>query len=162
MVYWGLHYYDVKWLLLVLVALLAMRWLVIDVQGERYVVAATMVCVSAIVFFWGEKVGLRFYPVMVSTGFFILFASSLLTSVSFVERLASLRESHLPDKAKAYMRQVTIAWSAFFVINGTIAAYTALWGSEEVWLLYNGLVSYLLMGALAGGEWLLRQKVKNG
>jgi len=162
MVYWGLHYYDVKWLLLILLVLLAMRWLVIDAQGERYVVAATIVCVSAIVFLWGEKVGLKFYPVMVSAGFFVLFTSSLFTSMSFVERLARLRESHLSEKAMAYMRQVTIAWCVFFVLNGMVAAYTALWGSEEVWVLYNGLISYLLMGVLAGGEWLVRQGVKNG
>jgi len=162
MVYWGLNHYDVKWLLLILLVLLAMRWLVIDAQGERYVVAATIVCVSAIVFLWGEKVGLKFYPVMVSTGFFVLFASSLFTSMSFVERLARLRESTVSEKAKAYMRQVTIAWCVFFVLNGTVAAYTALWGSEELWVLYNGLISYLLMGVLAGGEWLVRQRVKNG
>ncbi len=162
MVYWGLHYYDVKWLLLILFVLLAMRWLVIDAQGERYVVVVTLVCISGIVFFWGEKVGLRFYPVMVNAGFFILFTSSLFTSMSFVERLARLRESTVSEKAMAYMRQVTIAWSVFFVVNGTVATYTALWGSEEVWVLYNGLISYLLMGGLAGGEWLVRQRVKNG
>ncbi len=162
MVYWGLGHYDVKWLLLALFALLAMRWVAIESQGERYVVVATLVTVSGIVFFWGEKIGLRFYPVMVSTGFFVLFVSTLFTSTSFVERLARINESNLSLKAMAYMRKVTMAWCVFFVLNGTIATYTALRGSDELWVLYNGLISYLLMGVLAAGEWLVRQTVKNG
>ena len=49
-----------------------------------------------------------------------------------------------------------------FLINGAIATYTALWTTEEVWMMYNGMIAYFLMGLLAGGEWLIRQKVKRG
>jgi uncharacterized membrane protein len=39
--------------------------------------------------------------------------------------------------------------------------YTALWTSAETWTLYNGLIAYLLIGALVGGEWLIRARFKD-
>jgi uncharacterized membrane protein len=34
-----------------------------------------------------------------------------------------------------------------------------MYTSLEVWALYNGLLAYLLMGAMFAGEWLVRRKV---
>jgi uncharacterized membrane protein len=51
---------------------------------------------------------------------------------------------------------VTQLWCAFFIANGAVAIYTALFGSRDDWALYNGLIAYLLMGGLFGGEWLYR------
>jgi uncharacterized membrane protein len=48
----------------------------------------------------------------------------------------------------------------FFAVNGSVALATALWASTALWTLYNGLVAYLLMGALMGGEWLVRRRLQ--
>jgi len=40
------------------------------------------------------------------------------------------------------------------------ALWTALYASHATWALYNGLVAYLLMGALFAGEWWVRQRVR--
>lgn len=45
-------------------------------------------------------------------------------------------------------------------MNGAIALATALWGSFEQWSLYNGLISYLLTGALLGGEYIVRLRTQ--
>jgi uncharacterized membrane protein len=60
-----------------------------------------------------------------------------------------------------YTRRLTLVWCNFFFLNGSVAAYTALAASRETWVLYNGLVAYVLIGALLAGEriarpWLLR------
>jgi uncharacterized membrane protein len=31
---------------------------------------------------------------------------------------------------------------------------------EEAWVIYNGFVSYLLIGCMFAGEWLIRCRVK--
>jgi len=36
---------------------------------------------------------------------------------------------------------------------------TARFASLQTWTLYNGLIAYLLMGVLFGGEWLLRRRL---
>jgi len=59
-----------------------------------------------------------------------------------------------------YTRRVTWIWCGVFVLNGSLALATALWASNQVWALYNGLLAYVMMGALCGGEWLVRRRVK--
>jgi len=159
MIYWGLQNYEAKLLLPILLILLGMRWIAIGDRSERYMVIATLTGVTFIVLIWGEQLGLKFYPVMMNLGFLVLFASSLFSPISFVERLARIRDPDLSPQAVIYTRKVTWVWSGFFLINGTIAAFTALWTTDAVWMLYNGMIAYLLMGTLAAGEWLFRQRV---
>ncbi|MGV2398888.1 MAG UNVERIFIED_CONTAM: hypothetical protein MIL04_25265, partial [Klebsiella aerogenes] len=56
-------------------------------------------------------------------------------------------------------RRVTQIWCAFFIGNGGIALVTALYGDMSLWTAWNGMISYLLMGMLMAGEWLVRQRV---
>jgi len=101
---------------------------------------------------------LRLYPAAMNLGMLLLFGLSLKCPPSMVERFARLREPDLSPAGVLYTRRVTQAWCAFFVANGSAAAYTALYSSREIWALYNGLLAYLLMGALFAGEWLLRRR----
>ena len=78
------------------------------------------------------------------------------------ERLARLHDPELDAHGVAYTRRVTIVWCGFFILNGGIALATALWASEQTWALYNGFITYALMGLLMGGEWLVRRRVRAG
>lgn len=103
---------------------------------------------------------LKLYPVLVNGAMLAAFGASLVAGPSMIERLARLREPDLPPAAVLYTRRVTQAWCLFFVINGSIALGTALFASNAVWSLYNGVIAYLLMGAMFGGEYLLRLRFK--
>lgn len=103
---------------------------------------------------------LKLYPVLVNGALLAAFGHSLLAGPSMIERLARLREPDLPPVAVAYTRRVTQVWCGFFALNGLIALGTALYASEAVWSLYNGVVSYMLMGVLFGGEYLVRMRFK--
>ena len=46
------------------------------------------------------------------------------------------------------------------MVNGTLALGSILLGDMALWSLYNGLPSYLLVGTLMGGEWLLRRRLQ--
>lgn len=107
-----------------------------------------------------EPLTLRFYPVLVNAVMFLVFSTSLLSPPSLIERLARLQDPDLPAAGIVYTRRVTQIWCFFFIINGMIALITALWASFEVWSLYNGLIAYLLMGALLGGEYWVRRRQK--
>jgi len=161
LVYWGLQHYDAQVLLLLLLLFISIRWLVIgNGIAERKTIIITLLSVAIIAAIWGEQLGLKFYPVMMNLGFLILFVSSLYSPPSIIERLARLQDPNLPEKAIAYTRKVTWVWSGFFLLNGSVAAITALWATDKVWMLYNGFIAYILMGCLFAGEWLVRQKVK--
>ncbi|HBT4960022.1 DNA gyrase subunit B [Klebsiella quasipneumoniae] len=102
---------------------------------------------------------LLFHPVVVNSVMLAVFGGSLWSTMPIIERLARLREPDLPERAVRYTRRVTQIWCAFFIINGGIALFTALYGDLSLWTAWNGMISYLLMGTLMAGEWLVRQRV---
>ena len=102
----------------------------------------------------------RLYPVLVNLSLLIVFAGSLRSGMPIIEKIARLREPQLPPAGIAYTRKVTQAWCVFFIGNGTLALITVLVGNEQIWLLYNGFIAYLLMGAMFAGEWLLRRRMR--
>ena len=125
-----------------------MRW------GWVFMGVGALYCGFAI---WQNSLlSLRFYPVLMSLTFFLVFLISLKYPPSIVERLARLQHPDLPDEGVKYTYKVTQIWCIFFLINGFIATATALWSSFAWWSLYNGLISYLLMGLLMGVEYIVR------
>lgn len=102
---------------------------------------------------------LLYYPIVVNMTLLGVFGWSLGQPMTLVERLARLTTPDLPEQGIRYTRKVTQLWCLFFICNGLCAGWTVWHGDLAIWGLYNGLVSYLLMGALMGGEWLVRQRV---
>lgn len=99
------------------------------------------------------------YPVIISLMMLAIFGSSLWSSQSIVERLARLQTPDLPQKGVIYTRKVTQVWCLFFILNATITATLILWEQFEYWAIYTGIVSYIFIGLLMIGEWLVRQWV---
>ena len=110
-------------------------------------------------FAFKETYWFTYYPVGVNLFLFLLFFASLRQKKTFIERLARLQDPNLPDYAIAYTRTVTKVWCCFFIANGAVSLTTSFI-SMELWTLYNGLISYLLVGLLFAGEWLVRLHVK--
>jgi uncharacterized membrane protein len=100
-----------------------------------------------------------YYPALCNGALLCVFAYSVLHPPTVVERIARLKDGPLTPEGVRYTRRVTIAWVGFFVVNGSIAVYTALFTSLDTWALYNGFIAYLLIGAMFGGEWLVRARV---
>ncbi|HCD04819.1 MAG: hypothetical protein CMH21_06350 [Methylophaga sp.] len=159
-VYWGIQHDAYGWLLTMLAGLLVLRWITASSAQERYFLCLAVIVIGAVVWWLGEKNGLKLYPVIINLSLLFLFASSLLTEMSVVERLARIREPELPEKAVLYTRKVTQIWCLFFAFNATLALITVLLADDALWLWYNGVVAYFLIGGLMLGEWLVRQRVK--
>ena len=109
---------------------------------------------------WDAHRAVRFYPVFMNGAMLAAFAASLFKGQSMIERLARIAEPDLPEAGVRYTRKVTMVWCGFLLLNGLVALWTALYASLEVWTAYNGFVAYLLMGALFGGEFLVRKWVR--
>lgn len=104
---------------------------------------------------------LLYYPVLVNAILLLLFAYSLFAPPTVVERLARITEPQLDAASIVYTRRVTQVWCGFFIVNGAIALATCLSGDITLWTLYNGGISYLLMGALMGIEWIVRKRIRH-
>jgi uncharacterized membrane protein len=158
-VYFGLQLLGIRFLAVLLFALAAFRALT-SRDPMWWAVAAGTLGLSVLAFAGDQLLPLKLYPVLVNVALLGVFAISLWKPPSAIERLARLTEPDLPPAAVQYTRRVTQVWCAFFVLNGGIALVTALWLSAAAWALYNGLIAYLLMGLLFGGEWLVRRRLK--
>ncbi|WP_445114970.1 septation protein IspZ [Acinetobacter sp. WZC-1] len=101
---------------------------------------------------------LKMYPVFMSVGALMIFAGTLIRPPSMIERFARLAEPELPASGVAWTRNITVVWCIFFTLNAMIALATVLFAPMQVWVIYNGFISYLLMGMLLLGEFILRKR----
>ncbi len=159
-VYLGLTHLSPRWVALLLLLVLALR-LLWGAQAAELRLALFAGLALALAALAGDApLPLKLYPVAVNAAMLAVFALSLWRPPTVVERIARLREPRLPAGGVAYTRHVTQAWCVFFLLNGTVALATALYASDEVWALYNGLLSYGLIGLMFAGEWLLRGRLR--
>jgi uncharacterized membrane protein len=100
---------------------------------------------------------LKMSPLLIHTSLFSIFLQSLKTT-PLIERFARLDFGDaLPPGIAAYCRKVTILWTGFFAANIVGNVWLAIRGNADAWVLYNGLIVYLLVGALLLGEYLWRR-----
>jgi len=165
LIFCGLQLLEPRDLALLLAMLLLLRRrqlasrLLTDLSRTDFMILVAMLMLSGLTAATNSEQLLRLYPVAVNLGMLLLFGLSLRHPPSMIERFARLGQADLPPTAVRYTRRVTQVWCAFFVCNGLLATYTAVWTSRDIWALYNGLIAYLLMGTLFAGEWLLRRRL---
>ncbi len=105
---------------------------------------------------------LRLYPLLVTFFFFCSFASSLSGESSLIYRFALLADRSIPFRGSVhaimrYCRRVTFLWIGFFVLNFSLSLFTIVFDNKWWWAVYNGALSYVLMGVLFLGEWVVRK-----
>jgi uncharacterized membrane protein len=149
-----------RWLAGLLLLTVAARLPALKIGRAARWSAAAGLALAALAVGANAVLPLKLYPVLVNATLLAAFGASLVSGPSMVERMARLREPDLPPAGVAYTRRVTQAWCVFFVVNGALAFGTALFAPEAVWSLYTGVVAYVLMGLMFGGEYLLRMRFK--
>ena len=163
LVYFGLRVASPAVLAVGLVGILAVR-LLFDRGGDaqrRFAPVFVIAAVGALLLVvLSPLAGLQSYPIFVSLAFAGLFAYSLWRPPTFIERVARISHPDLPQGALPYLRKVTLVWLGFFLANAAVSAATAMSGNLELWMLYNGFISYILMGTLFVAELLVRRRVR--
>jgi uncharacterized membrane protein len=170
LVYFGLLHFSPQWVGAAIAALLTLRLIFLqltfksrinkDMLQALYPAILLAIGCSLASILLNQADSLKLIPVVINTVFLLVFISTLRYPPSMIERLARLQEPQLNDTAIHYTRQVTKVWCVFFLLNGSVSLYTALFASMEIWTLYNGLIAYLLMGILFSIEYLIRIRVK--
>ncbi|MCR5187609.1 MAG: AMP-binding protein [Treponema sp.] len=124
-------------------------------------------------FITGKEIFLKLYSVVISATFLLVFASTLFFGPNIIFRFATLADrkilgSSYEKQVELYCKKVTIVWCCFFVLNGSAAAITTfadkIFGlspekAREIWAIYNGGISYALMGILFVVEFIIRKLV---
>lgn len=129
---------------------------------KPFISAILFLTAGLICFITGKDLFLKLYPVVISATLLFTFGSTLFFEPTIIFRFATLTDKSIigapyENQIKRYCKNVTIIWCCFFIINGSIAIYTTFCCSREVWALYNGGISYCLMGMLFVVEYIIRR-----
>ncbi|MDG2961310.1 hypothetical protein P7L91_10735 [Bisgaard Taxon 10/6] len=99
------------------------------------------------------------YPVLMNGLMLSLFAGSLFSRQSLIERLARLRTPDLPTHAISYTKRVTQVWCVVFIFNIILASAFILTRQYTYWAIFSAGVSYVIIVLVMSVEWLIRQRV---
>ena len=103
----------------------------------------------------GSERVLVIIPVLVKALRLVLFAGSLSSKEPLLIRVVRARGTPVGEHATRYLTRLTAIWAGFFLLNGLVSVWTTT-SSIEIWTIYNGVISYLIIGVLASIEWIYR------
>jgi uncharacterized membrane protein len=97
-------------------------------------------------------------PVLIQLMLMYFFGRTLLKDKgpSLIESFVRLEFPEFQPGISEYCRQLTILWTGFFAFNAIMCVVLANWGTHFWWMLYNGVLIYLMIGILMIGEYIYR------
>ena len=163
-VYIGLNNIAPSYLAMILIAFVLVRVFLVRSRLSKlpWLIPASVLGIVAIGFsaLTDTPIGFKLYPLAINFAMLMVFAYSYIKPPTVIESFARLSEKNMPPQAVQYTANVTLVWCMFFIINGSVSLYTAMFMSLDAWMIYNGLLSYILMAALMSVEYVVRLKVK--
>ena len=128
--------------------------------------SALFLAVGTACFITNSPLFLKFYPIAVCTSFLFVFAISLFNPPCIIYRFATLQDKTIATsinrhRVENYCKKVCYIWCCFFILNSIVSLYTAFFCSDRIWSLYNGGVSYAIMGLIFAIEFIVRRIVNN-
>ena len=153
--WWGLSRFGILPVALSLASIMLLRALM-SPSRKNFGFAGIALVLAALSAILDAEEPMLFYPVAVN-GFLLRLFGTSLSSTPIVEKFARLRTPDLPPEGVRWCRGVTMVWCGFFVLNGSVALATVLYGDRGLWMIWNRCVSYVLIGILFAGEFLLRR-----
>lgn len=108
-----------------------------------------------IVFHFTNIFAVKFYPVLANFSVFLLFFISYFQKETVIQKIAKSIEGELDDYTKKYTKNLTLCWAIFTFFNFMISLFTVFL-PEKIWAIYNGFVSYILIGSFFAIEYVVR------
>lgn len=121
---------------------------------KQFIPVFTTLCI-VFLFYIKRFVFLKFYPPICNLVIFLVFFSSLFTKETVIQKFARMFGDKLEKPALIYTRNLTYIWCVFTFLNFIVSIWT-IFQSDNIWILYNGLISYILIGFLFVIEYVVR------
>lgn len=156
-IYFGLRALPAGFFGLLLALLLALRFGLLG-SGKRAVAIPVFLLLlgyALLAAFMGTDRLLLLYPALLNFTGMLVFIASLFQGKPLLLRVAEARDMPMSEHSEGYLYKLTAIWAVFLAANGCVALWS-MTQSFAFWALYNGLLSYLLIGVLLLGEILFR------
>lgn len=96
-------------------------------------------------------------PVVINSTLLVSFGATLWAGPPLIERFARLQHPDLTAAEIAWCRGWTKVWTLFFATNALVATLLGLTNRLQWWAVYNGLLTYIVMGGFFVGEYSVRK-----
>lgn len=119
-------------------------------------------CITVLViclFHFTKLFFVKFYPICANLTVFLVFFISLFSKETVIQKFAKAVDGELSENALKYTRNLTYIWCVLTFFNFAVSLATVFM-KEEIWALFNGLISYLLIGTLFFVEYIIRTILK--
>lgn len=125
----------------------------------KFAIPIFIMLLVILIFHYTNWIVAKYYPVIVNFVLFCIFFGSTFSEETVIQKMAKLMEPNIKPKALEYTRKLTYIWSIFMLANFFISLATVFM-SEKVWAIYNGFLSYMLVGGFFIIEYMVRINFK--
>ena len=125
----------------------------------KFAIPIFIMLLVILIFHYTNWIVAKYYPVIVNFVLFCIFFGSTFSEETVIQKMAKLMEPNIKPKALEYTRRLTYIWSIFMLANFFISLATVFM-SEKVWAIYNGFLSYMLIGVFFIIEYMVRINFK--
>ena len=115
-----------------------------------------LISLFVVFLFWLKRIVVfKFYPPLINLIIFLIFFISLFTKETVIQKFVRLSGETMNEPVFAYTRNVTYLWCGFLFLNMLLTIWT-IFLPDEIWIFYNGFLTYFLTGVLFGAEYIFR------
>lgn len=125
----------------------------------KFAIPIFIMLLVILIFHYTNWIVAKYYPVIVNFVLFCIFFGSTFSEETVIQKMAKLMEPNIKPKALEYTRILTYIWSIFMLANFFIS-FATVFMSEKVWAIYNGFLSYILVGVFFIIEYMVRINFK--
>ena len=160
-IYFGIQILPATFFALLLAVVVALRAAVVLPEERAMVLPVILLLLAYAVgaAIAGRTQALLYYPVLVNAILCVTFGWSLRTGDPLLLRIVRARGIAVSEHGLRYLSRLTFVWALFFAMNALVALWTTT-QTLKTWTLYNGLISYVLVGTLMLCEWPYRVHYK--
>ena len=125
-------------------------------MGNIKKILPVAVSLSVVFLFYIKRfIFLKYYPPFCNFFVFMVFFTSLFSKETVIQKIAKLCGDKLDKPALKYTRIVTYFWCILTFFNFIVSVWT-IFQSDKIWILFNGCISYILIGLLFAVEYIIR------
>lgn len=130
-----------------------------------FVCPVILCSIGATSLFLGENpIIIKLYPAFTDISYLTIMGTSLIfpppLAYYFINAIDKTLKIKIPEKIfNDCCFKATLAWCVFFVIDAIIATNIAFRGSDTAWAIYSGGITYLIMGLIFAGEFIIIKRI---
>ena len=127
----------------------------------KFIVPFLITICVIVIFHYTNIFAVKLYPVCANFTMFLVFFMSSFSKETVIQKFARISEGggELHPKTKTYTKNLTYIWCIYLLIQ-FFASVATLFLSDKIWMIFNGCVSYILLGLFFAIEYIFRIRFK--